>query len=101
MPNSGQMAAQVIGGVNQARIKNKLNRDLNVVRATITGPVGSKCILYVGAISPSRYRDGSSRGQQDYAEYPQGFLWPAGNDLIFVWDLSGPASAYVEYTDGT
>lgn len=93
------MASQTIGGVNQARIPNKRNKDLNLVRATITGPQGSTCILYVGAISNSQYRDGSSRGMQDFAEYPQGFLWPAGNDLIFVWNLPGPATAYVEYTE--
>ena len=67
-------------------------------RVNILGPAGSKLGgLYVGAIAPTQWRDGSSSGAQDVAEYPNGLAWAAGLPLFFQWDKVGAASVHVEY----
>lgn len=66
-------------------------------RANILGPASSKCQLYVGAITPTQYRDGSSSGAADVAEYPNGLSWPSGMQLFFVWDKAGSANVHIEF----
>lgn len=72
-------------------------RRRKILRLNHTGPIDSIVRMYAGQINDNQYRDGSSAGVADVAEYPQGLSWPAGVQMIWLWDKPGNAYVHVEY----
>jgi len=84
------------GGPVQVVIRGR-PRNSRVWRINHTGPANSTVRLYIGQVNDNQYRDGSSSGVADVAEYPNGLAWPAGSPLIWQWDTPGAAYVHIEY----
>lgn len=84
-------------GANAQVVIRPNARAARVWRINHRGPAGSKVGLYVGQVNDNQFRDGSSSGVQDIAEYPNGLAWPAGSPLVWQWDKPGDAYVHVEF----
>lgn len=65
-----------------------LNGDVyfrQLTRLTISGPAGSTCKIYLGAIADSNLVDQTSRGQSNTAEYTNPITILPGTSVYVVW----------------